>query len=59
MLEEQLLQLKADRDAVAYNAWLTEKVFTSRQGLADGSNARIDPDEWDKIRADKRLAHVA
>jgi len=55
VLEEQLLRLKAAHDAAAYNAWLTEKVSASRQGLADGTNARIDSSEWEQVRASKRL----
>ncbi len=59
MIDEQLLQLKAAHDVAAYDDWLTEKVSASRQGLADGSNSRIDPNEWEQIRANKRLAHAA
>ena len=56
---DRSIQLKAAHDAAAYNAWLTEKVSASRQGLADGTNARIDSSEWEQVRASKRLAHVA
>lgn len=53
---DRSIQLKAAHEAAAYNAWLTEKVSASRQGLAEGSNARIDPNEWEQLRANKRLA---
>ena len=53
---DKSVHMKAAHEAVAYNAWLTEKVMASRQGLADGSNERITPDAWGKIRAEKRLA---
>jgi hypothetical protein len=51
--------LKEAHQAAAYNAWLAKKVATSQQGLADGSNARIDPEEWEKLRAEKRAAKTA
>lgn len=37
----------------SHNDWLQQKVQASRDGLADGSNQRIAPDEWQKIRARK------
>jgi len=55
---DRSLQLKAAHEAVAYNAWLTEKVSASRQGLADRTNVRIESKDWEQIRAEKRLAHA-
>lgn len=40
-------------EASAYTQWLTEKVNRARAGVADGTNAAIDPAEWERIRADK------
>jgi len=56
---DRSVALKEAHQAAAYNAWLTKKVSDSRQGLADGSNARIDPQEWEKLRAEKRAAKMA
>jgi len=52
-------QLKAAHEAAAYNAWLTGKVESARQGLADGSNARIDPLDWENRRKEKMAAKSA
>lgn len=43
-------------EAVAYHAWLTKKVSAAQQELVDGSNARIDQQEWEQIRAQKQAA---
>lgn len=58
-------QTRPDRSAAlkeahqtAYNAWLAKKVADSQQGLANGSNARIDPEEWEKLRAGKRAVYA-
>lgn len=52
-------QLKAAHEAAAYNAWLTGKVEAARQGLADGSNARIDPLDWENRRKEKMADKAA
>jgi hypothetical protein len=51
-------QLKEAHEARAYSAWLTEKVSQSQQGLIDGSNVRIAPEDWKQIRENKRLANT-
>lgn len=56
---DRSVQLKAVHEAAAYNAWLTEKVSASQQGLADGTNARIDQHEWDQVREAKQAARNA
>jgi len=56
---DRSVQLKVAHEAVAYNAWLTEKVSASRQGLADGSNVRIESKDWEQLRAEKRSARAA
>ena len=53
---DRSVQLKEAHEARAYNAWLNEKVTTAKQGLADGSNVRIEQQEWAQIRENKRLA---
>jgi len=52
-------RMKQAHEAAAYVAWLNKKVSASRAGLEDGSNARIAPDEWEKIRSNKQAAKVA
>jgi hypothetical protein len=56
---DRSVALKEAHQAAAYNAWLSKKVSGSQQGLADGSNERIDPQEWEKLRAEKRAARPA
>lgn len=52
---DRAIALREAHEAAAYNTWLTEKVTASRKGLADGSNERIAPDAWNKVRAEKRM----
>ena len=40
-------------EASAYTRWLNEVVEDSRAGLADGTYMRIEPKEWESIRAEK------
>ena len=40
-------------EASNYTKWLTEVVEDSRAGLADGTYKRIEPDDWQRIRAEK------
>lgn len=40
--------------ALSHSQWLEQKVNASRAGLADGTNQRIAPDEWAKVRAAKQ-----
>lgn len=40
-------------EASAYTRWLNEVVEDSRAGLADGTFQRIEPEEWERIRAEK------
>lgn len=40
--------------ALSHSQWLEHKVNTSRAGLADGTNRRIAPEEWAKVRAAKQ-----
>jgi hypothetical protein len=56
---DRAIALKTAHQAMAYNQWLEEKVTESRNGLADGKNARIDQQEWKKIREQKMLARSA
>ena len=47
------IRLKEAHAALSHSDWVQQKVEASRAGLADGSNERIAPDEWLKIRARK------
>lgn len=47
------IRLKEAHAALSHSDWVQQKVQSSRAGLADGSNQRIAPDEWQKIRAMK------
>lgn len=51
-------QLKSAHEAAAYISWLTDKVELARQGLADGSNVRIDPLDWEGRRKEKVAART-
>jgi hypothetical protein len=46
--------LKAAHEALSHSGWLQQKVEAARAGLADGSNQRIAPEEWAKVRAAKK-----
>ena len=47
------IRLKKAHAALSHSDWLQQKVQAARAGLTDGSNQRIAPDEWQKIRARK------
>lgn len=49
--------LKAAHEALSHTDWLQKKVQASRDGLANGTNRKIESDEWAKIRAAKRAQH--
>lgn len=53
------LRLKDAHAALSHTEWLLAKVEASRAGMADGSNARLDVDEWSKIRAQKLAQRTA
>ena len=40
-------------EASAYTQWLHDVVEDSRAGLADGTYKRIEPNDWESIRAEK------
>lgn len=40
--------------ALSHSQWLEHKVNAARAGLADGTNRRIAPEEWAKVRAAKQ-----
>lgn len=46
-------RLTAAHAALSHSEWAQQKVQTARDGLADGTNARIDEDAWAAIRAAK------
>ncbi len=46
-------RLTAAHAALSHSEWAQQKVQSARDGLVDGTNARIDDDAWDKIRAAK------
>lgn len=52
-------RLKEAHAALSHNEWLQKKVEASRAGLADGSNKRIAPDDWENIRVAKRAQRDA
>lgn len=47
-------RLKEAHAALSHSEWLEGKVNASRTGLADGTNKRIAPEEWAKVRAAKQ-----
>jgi hypothetical protein len=47
-------RLTAAHAALSHSQWLQQKVQASRDGLADGTNQRIAPDDWAKVRAAKQ-----
>lgn len=47
-------RLKEAHAALTHNQWLTQKVDAAREGLKDGSNQVITPDEWQIIRTQKK-----
>ncbi len=46
-------RMRTAHEAAAYNDWLTGKVSASLEGLAKGTNGRIEADEWARVRAAK------
>ncbi len=46
-------RMRLAHEAAAYNDWLNTKVSASLEGLAQGTNRRIEADEWDRLRAAK------
>ena len=51
-------RMKRAHAAAAYDDWLRTKVAESLAGIEQGTNQRIEPDEWAQIRATQR-ARVA
>lgn len=49
-------RMKRAHEAAAHDDWFRTKVAASLQGVADGTNGQIAPDEWAQIRARKRAA---
>ncbi len=47
-------RLTAAHAALSHSEWAQQKVQASRDGLADGTNRLIAPDEWAAIRAAKQ-----
>lgn len=47
-------RLAAAHAALSHSEWAQQKVQTSREGLANGTNRVIEPDEWTTIRAAKQ-----
>lgn len=52
--EDAAARMKAAHEALSHAEWLQQKVEAARAGLDDGSNQRIEPDQWEAIRAAKR-----
>jgi hypothetical protein len=52
-------RLKEAHAALSRAEWLTQKVDASREGLKDGSNRRIEPADWERIRAKKKAQRDA
>jgi hypothetical protein len=50
-------RLKEAHAALSHNDWWQQKVLASRAGLADSSNSIIEPDEWERIRSEKKRLH--
>lgn len=46
-------RMKRAHEAAAYDDWLRTKVAVSLAGIEQGTNQRIEPDEWVQIRAGK------
>ena len=52
--EDAAERMKRAHEAAAYADWLRTKVTSSREGIENGTNRLIEPDEWADIRARKR-----
>jgi hypothetical protein len=48
------LRMKGAHAALSHSDWLEKKVTAARAGLADGTNTRIAPQEWQSVRAAKQ-----
>ena len=48
------LRMKGAHAALSHSDWLEKKVTAARAGLADGTNIRIAPQEWQSVRAAKQ-----
>ncbi|MEI8031155.1 MAG: hypothetical protein WCH35_15350 [Comamonadaceae bacterium] len=48
------LRMKGAHAALSHSDWLEKKVTAARAGLADGTNTRIVPQEWQSVRAAKQ-----
>jgi len=48
------LRMKGAHAALSHSDWLEKKVTAARAGLADGTNTRIEPQEWQSVRAAKQ-----
>ncbi|MFA6922458.1 MAG: hypothetical protein WC216_11500 [Gallionella sp.] len=53
------MRLKEAHAALSHSDWWQQKVQASQAGLADGSNTLIEQDEWEKIRAQKKVQRDA
>lgn len=51
---DTVIRLKGAHAALSHSDWLEKKVSASRAGLIDGTNKRIDSQEWESIRAAKQ-----
>jgi hypothetical protein len=47
-------RLTAAHAALSHAAWAQQKVQAARDGLTDGTNQLIEPDDWAAIRAQKQ-----
>lgn len=52
-------RLKGAHAALSHTDWLEKKVSASRVGLIDGTNKRIESQEWEGIRAAKKAQRDA
>ena len=56
---DMTVRLKAAHAALSHHDWIAQKVASSRAGMVDGSNPRIEPEEWANIRANKQALRDA
>ena len=56
---DTVIRLKGAHAALSHSDWLEKKVTASRAGLIDGTNKRIDSQEWERIRAAKQAQRDA
>jgi len=47
-------RMTAAHAALSHTEWAQEKVQAAREGLINGANKLIEPDEWTAIRAAKQ-----